>query len=1526
MIDKKIIIVKMALTLWTVSVGMPLFAKDFIWFDGKEAVSCYVPKNVDPVVKIAAEMFSADMQAVTGMKAMAAKQEKNAVIKIVELDKASSATKSALRKQGIPVDEVSQKIDGFHISIKGNQIVIIGANGRGAAYGLLELSRKAGVSPWVWWGDVVPEKKQRLVIDDGFATLQGASVEYRGIFINDEDWSLRPWSYGNFEKADFGTIGPRTYKKIFQLLLRLRANAIWPGMHTGTKAFFSIAGAKAMADSCGIALGSSHCEPLLRNNVDEWDESKRGRFNYITNKAQVQDYWIERLKEVKGSKGGNLLTIGMRGIHDGSMEGVKTMQEKFDGLQQVINDQQELIRRYLGDPSKQTQVFIPYKEVLDIYNKGLKVPDYVTLMWCDDNYGYMTRLSDADEQKRSGGGGVYYHLSYWGRPHDYLWLATTQPGLIYNEMKAAYDHNVRKMWLVNVHDPKVAGYDLELFLDMAWNINSVKSNTINVHYQAWLCRQFGENVGRKLFPVMQEFYKLCGERRPEFMGWSQVEMDKKLYDRGLTPVRNSEFSTTAFGNEMDRYLDRYAGIASSVKSLSGEVRSELKDAFFAAIEYPVLAADAHARKILWAQKARSFANGSTREDMFANNAKIYHAVAQSQQAYQEIRDLTAYYNDKMADGKWQRSMNMRPRDLPVFAAPNVPTLLNDEQVKEWLQKPYDIQAHPLQSDGVIAHNACDYQKATDGVETVQMLGHSMNAVAVPKDGSLEYGFETTREGDAMLRVALIPTQPNDKGDLRFSVSVDGAEPTVYSLKEPFRSERWKLNVLRGQAVRELKLAGLKAGTHSLVIKALDNHVIIDQWMVDYDWNRKFYLFPVASHKVSTPISQMEKLDRGVVALPAVDKGIFVSWRLLGTDGKNVCFDVERDGKVIAHHLKLTNYIDRKGSAASSYRIITYQDEPKMDAPAEREVSKAVKPWNDLYRSMPINRPAGGVTPDGKSYEYTPNDCSVGDVDGDGEYEIILKWDPTNAHDNSHDGYTGEVIFDCYKLDGTQLWRLNLGKNIRAGAHYTQFLVYDFDGDGKAEMICKTSAGSVDAKGKFVSDAATDAGIRELDNAADYRNSRGRILTGPELLTVFNGETGKAMHTIWYQPNRAFGTGKLVEEGEHLENGFPAYSSVWGDKNNYGNRGERYLAGVAFLEGADKKPSAVMCRGYYTRSYLWAVDFDGKELKTKWLHASMTPNDWKVTDADGKVLKEAHGCKATAYAQGAHSLAVGDVDGDGCDEITYGSAAINHDGTLLYSTGLGHGDAQHLADLDPDRPGLEYYMVHEEYPYGSDLRDARTGEILFRTLDKDDTGRGVAADIDAQHRGYELWCSDAPVVRDIKGKSVSAESSLSSKQNHDADLFRSNEKTSFRAVSRMPAMNFRIYWDGDLQDELLANGRPPHFPPYLQKWNGSEAVALPLSNGKQLYEMGNSVSCNWSKATPNLQADLFGDWREEVIYWDESDASHLNIFTTNIPTEYRVPTLMHDHIYRMGVAWQNVGYNQPPHLGYYLPDHAEKIQK
>ena len=622
--------------------------------------------------------------------------------------------------------------------------------------------------------------------------------------------------------------------------------------------------------------------------------------------------------------------------------------------------------------------------------------------------------------------------------------------------------------------------------------------------------------------------------------------------------------------------------------------------------------------------------------------------------------------------------------------------------------------------------------------------------------------------------------------------------------------------------------------------------------------------------------QMERLDRGVIALPAQDEGIFVSWRLLGTDAKGTTFDLLRDGKTIAKGLKVTNYTDKKGTATSRYSVVTH---PASDI--SPLTSDEVTPWQDLYRSVPLNRPEGGTTPDGRSYQYRPNDCSAGDVDGDGQYELFLKWDPSNAHDNSHDGYTGDVIIDCLKLDGTKLWRINLGRNIRAGAHYTQFMVYDFDRDGHAELICKTAPGSIDGTGRYVTEAADDADIRGADNQADYRNARGRILSGPEYLTVFDGQTGRAIHTIYYRPNRAFGFGGAANYDKE----------GWGDRGNPGNRGERFLAGVAWLDGPNNKPSAVMCRGYYTPSHLWAVDFNGKKLSTKWLHASTTPHDYYVIDRQGRQTWY-HDLKATAFGQGAHSLSVGDVDGDGCDEITYGSAAINNDGTLLYSTGLGHGDALHLSDLDPDRPGLEVFMVHESRPYGADLRDARTGERLWYETASDDTGRGVAADIDGKHRGFEYWHIFNRAVRDIKGNVIS---------------------------DQLPSCNFRIYWDGDLQDELLANRGRPYFGSFIEKWDGKKAVPLPFSNGQHFYDMGHSASCNWTKATPCLQADLFGDWREEVILWDSSDAAHLNIFTTNIPTTYAVPTLMHDNIYRLSVAWQNTAYNQPPHLGYYLPD-------
>lgn len=615
---------------------------------------------------------------------------------------------------------------------------------------------------------------------------------------------------------------------------------------------------------------------------------------------------------------------------------------------------------------------------------------------------------------------------------------------------------------------------------------------------------------------------------------------------------------------------------------------------------------------------------------------------------------------------------------------------------------------------------------------------------------------------------------------------------------------------------------------------------------------------------STPTSQMERLTRGVVALPG-SSGQFVSWRLLGSDAANTTFDLLDGERVVARDLAVSNYNDAAGKASSQYRVVT-----KVDGVAA-DTSEVCTPWNDIYKHIQLDRPTGG-----SDYSYFPHDCSAADVDGDGEYELVVMWDPTNRKDNAHMGVTGQPILDCYEMDGRRLWRVELGGNIRAGSHYTQFLVYDFDGDGRAELICKTAPMSTDGQGKYVTEAADDEAIRNLNNKIYYRNSNGIIMRGAELLTVFDGTTGAALHTIWYNPNRAGGTGYVAA--------YPA-KSFWGD--DYANRSERYLACVAYLDGADKRPSAVMCRGYYTRSYLWAVDFDGSKLSTHWLHASVSPTEVEVTDAEGHVKKTTYrsntsgiGNHYTAYGQGCHNLSVADVDGDGADEIMYGSAAIDNDGSLLYSTGLGHGDAQHLGDLIPDRPGLEYFMVHESSPYGLSVRDAATGEILIHFTGSGDTGRGMAADINADHHGHEFWSSDTYNVYNAEGNVISSER------------------------GQRPRYCFRIYWDGDALDELL------------------DGVTINKGTNRllNLDRYGASASYG-TKANPDLQADLFGDWREEVILFSKEDSASINIFSTNTPTQLAVPTLMHDHQYRMSIAWQNTGYNQPPHLGYSLIDYV-----
>lgn len=574
--------------------------------------------------------------------------------------------------------------------------------------------------------------------------------------------------------------------------------------------------------------------------------------------------------------------------------------------------------------------------------------------------------------------------------------------------------------------------------------------------------------------------------------------------------------------------------------------------------------------------------------------------------------------------------------------------------------------------------------------------------------------------------------------------------------------------------------------------------------------------------------QMERLDRGLVAVK-VSGGVFLSWRLFGTDPSGTTFNLYRDGtKINSTPISTaTNYTDASGTTSSKYTVRAIVNG------TEKAADKTVSVWSSQMLTIALDRPAGGTNASG-SYTYSPNDIAVGDLDGDGEYELVLKWDPSNSKDNSQKGYTGNVYIDAYKLDGTKLWRLDLGVNIRAGAHYTQMLVGDYDLDGYAEVAMKTAPGTKDGTGAYLSlgPAASD------NDASDFRNSSGYVLSGAEYLTIFNGKTGKEMATVNYNPAR--GT-----------------VSSWGD--SYGNRVDRFLATNAYLDGT--KPSMVFQRGYYTRMAVTAYDWDGKTLSQRWYYNAATKG-------------------SECYGQGNHNVSAADVDSDGKDEIIEGDCAINHDGTFMYRTGKGHGDAMHLGDLSQANAGLEVWQVHEDSPYGYDLHDAATGKIIWSATSSGDNGRGVAADVDSTSVGSEMWSGANYNTYSASGTVL---------------------------ASSRPAYNFRVYWDGDLLDELLDNVT-------ISKWNSSTA------KNTTLLSMTGS-SCNSTKATPNLSGDILGDWREEVILHDDS---HLYLYTTTIATTHRMYTLMHDPVYRLGMSWQNTAYNQPPHLGFWLGAGDAKI--
>ena len=574
--------------------------------------------------------------------------------------------------------------------------------------------------------------------------------------------------------------------------------------------------------------------------------------------------------------------------------------------------------------------------------------------------------------------------------------------------------------------------------------------------------------------------------------------------------------------------------------------------------------------------------------------------------------------------------------------------------------------------------------------------------------------------------------------------------------------------------------------------------------------------------------QMERLGRGVVAIRRADGAVYVGWRLLGTDPEDVAFNVyrRRAGREPVRLnarpiVSSTNHLDRDADANAAW---SYFVRPVLHgrqlAPSRGATVRAGPPAGP-YLSIPLRTPAG----------CTPNDASAGDLDGDGEYEIVLKQE-MRPHDNSRPGRTGQTKLEAYRLDGTFLWRIDLGRNVREGAHYTPFIVYDLDGDGRAEVACRTADGSIDGMGKAIGDAG-----------ADHRDSRGYVLRGPEYLTVFDGRTGRALASVDYLPAR----------GDVRS---------WGD--DYGNRVDRFLACVAYLDGV--RPSLVMCRGYYARTALVAWDYRAGKLARRWTFD---------TDAGGRSRRGYRG-------QGNHGLAVADVDGDGRDEIVYGACAIDHDGTGLYTTHLGHGDAMHVSDIDPDRPGLEVFGIHEKprHDHGANLREAGTGKVLW-SLPSRDVGRGLAMDIDPRHRGYECWAAGERLggLYNCKGRKI---------------------------ADRKPrSCNMGIWWDADVLRELLDGTT-------IAKWHGETGRQRVLLAGR------GCAANNGTKANPCLHADLLGDWREEVV-WRTRDNRELRVYTTTIPTRRRFYTFMHDPVYRLSVVWQNVGYNQPTQTGFYMGD-------
>lgn len=844
----------------------------FVVYDKGRATPLQVDAGDFSVVRLVTSAFAGDIGSVTGRRpeilgAKAALRRKHLII-IGTLGH-SSLIDRLLAGGRLDASAIDGKWESALMTVVkqpfpnvASALVIAGSDRRGTSYAVFDLSRQIGVSPWTWWADVPPRRHAFLAVNAGTYIQDSPSVRYRGIFLNDEDWGLRPWAARKMD-PQLQNIGPHTYARIFELLLRLHANTLWPAMHPGTLPFNAVPENAILADRWGIVMGSSHAEPLLRNNVGEWNEKRDGPWNYALNRGAIIKYWDQRLKT--NGKFENAYTVGMRGVHDSAMEATGTPRMKGRLLEEVIAEQQQLLaKRVNPDVARIPQVLWLYKEVLGLYRVGMRVPDDVTLGWTDDNYGYIRELPDQEEQARSGGSALYYHISYWGEPHDYLWLCSTLPALMREELSKAWDHGVRRIWIVNVGDLKPAEADIDYFLRMAWDEPAMSRLSQREFLAKWSREQFTERYAAPIADLMDGYYRLSFVRKPEFMGFNQNDR----------PIERTAFNPLAWGDENRQRIQAWQRLSTQAAALGKRLPADYRDAYFELVDYPIEAAAAQNEKFLW--NDRSYLDAvqgrKVAEDGDAGRA---------QEAYNQVQDLTRRYNS-VAGGKWDGIMSSHPRSLLVFDMPasaenyvHPPALPKTWGGSAAAGREHSSGTRFREESRTVSIDAAHFESERDADRSHWQvrpeLGPPGGSVLFGEPGStrqaawvgaehedgtrsmsaapwIEYDFTTVSDDDALLSLYLLPTHPVDSAHrLRYAVALDGREPVVLDGsgvgEEGSAVTSWSSNVLRNSEIQTVDLGRLPPGRHRLRLIYGDPGVVFEHIVVTFPGAPPAYPFP-----------------------------------------------------------------------------------------------------------------------------------------------------------------------------------------------------------------------------------------------------------------------------------------------------------------------------------------------------------------------------------------------------------------------------------------------------------------------------------------------------------------------------------------------------------------------------------------------------------------------------------------------------------------------------------------------------------